>query len=136
MQNFKSFGRDTFLQRIQTDRNVNRSYNDFMEASRAGAVAIVDCKLMALNPNESRPHHVFVYNQIFFSFVIDSPLDYADVTTRENNPSHSQANHDLMGLRILQGLDIPNLHHLATCIVNYKGHRVLCQSIIPGILNN
>lgn len=33
-------------------------------------------------------------------------------------------------------MDITGLHHLATCIVSYKGYRVLCQSIIPGILNN
>lgn len=25
---------------------------------------------------------------------------------------------------------------MATCLVNYSGHRVICQSIIPGILNN
>ena len=28
------------------------------------------------------------------------------------------------------------MFHLATCLVNYSGHRVICQSIIPGILNN
>jgi protein TIF31 len=36
----------------------------------------------------------------------------------------------------LQGTDIQDLYHLATCLVNYCGHRVICQSIIPGILNN
>ena len=24
---------------------------------------------------------------------------------------------------------------MATCLVNYKGNRLICQSIIPGILN-
>ncbi len=33
-------------------------------------------------------------------------------------------------------MDIDGLHILATCLVNYKGHRVIAQSIIPGILNN
>lgn len=28
------------------------------------------------------------------------------------------------------------MYHLATCLVNYLGHRVIAQSIIPGILNN
>lgn len=28
------------------------------------------------------------------------------------------------------------LHHLATCLVDFKGSRMICQSIIPGILNN
>ena len=28
------------------------------------------------------------------------------------------------------------MYHLATCVVQYRGHRLICQSIIPGILNN
>lgn len=28
------------------------------------------------------------------------------------------------------------MHYLATTIVNYRGHRIIAQSIIPGILNN
>lgn len=33
------------MQRMQIDRNVTKTYNDFMEASRQGAMAIVDGKL-------------------------------------------------------------------------------------------
>lgn len=135
-QIFKQIGRDNFMQRLQIDRNCAKTYNDFMEASRQGAIAIVEGKLQALNPNEPRRTHVFVFNQIFFSFAIDCPTSYPDLTSKDNNPSHTQSNHDLKGLRLLQGMDIPGLHQLATCIVNYKGYRVLCQSIIPGILNN
>ena len=42
----------------------------------------------------------------------------------------------MLGLRALQILDCEGLHVLATTIVNYRGHRVIAQSIIPGILNN
>jgi len=135
-QIFKTIGRDSFLQRMQVDRNVTKTYNDFMEAAKQGAMAIVDGKLQALNATEPRRTHVFVFNQIFFSFAIDCPTNYIDLTSKENNPSFTQSNHDLSGLRLLCGLDITGLHNLATCVVNYKGHRVLCQSIIPGILNN
>jgi len=31
---------------------------------------------------------------------------------------------------------VDNLHNLATCACSYKGHRVICQTIVPGILNN
>ena len=65
--------------------------------------------------------------------LIDS---FRDLTSLDNNPSFTQANHDIMGLRALQILDIEGLHILATCLVQYKGHRVIAQSIIPGILNN
>jgi protein TIF31 len=91
---------------MQIDRNVTKTYNDFMEASRQGAIAIVDGKLQALNPNEPKRTHVYVYNSIFFSFAIDCPTSYPDLTSKENNPSFTQSNHDLTGLRLLQGLDI------------------------------
>jgi protein TIF31 len=51
--------------------------------------------------------------------------------------SYTQVNHDLTGLRLLQTVaDVDKLHNLATCVVNYKGHRIICQTIVPGILNN
>ena len=37
---------------------------------------------------------------------------------------------------MLRAIDIPDLHYLATCLVDFKGSRMICQSIIPGILNN
>lgn len=91
---------------------------------------------MPLNPNEAEKQQVFVYNYIFFSYAIDLIDSFRDLTSTENNPSFTQANHDILGLRALQILDVEGLHLLATCIVNYKGHRVIAQSIIPGILNN
>jgi hypothetical protein len=54
--------------------------------------------------------------------LIDS---FKDLTSTENNPSFTQANHDILGLRALQILDIEGLHILATCIVNYKGQRII-----------
>ena len=53
----------------------------------------------------------------------DSP--FRDLTSLENNPSFTQVNHDLLGLRALQILDCEGLHVLATTIVSYKGHRVI-----------
>lgn len=58
------------------------------------------------------------------------------MTTAESSPSFTQANHDLTSLNQLQNTNVENLYHLATCLVQFRGHRVICQSIIPGILNN
>ena len=138
----KDFPKDTFMQRVQRDRAVAKVYNDFLEAAVKGAIGIVGGNLTPLNPNESSRQQVFVYNQIFFSFAIDLPgsvegeSPFRDLTSSENNPSFTQANHDLLGLRALQILDCEGLHVLATAVVNYRGHRVIAQSIIPGILNN
>ena len=39
-------------------------------------------------------------------------------------------------MRAYTELDLAELHTLATVLVDYRGHRVICQSIIPGIFHN
>ncbi len=125
------------MNRIQRDRALHKVYNDFLDAATKGAVALVHKNLTAMNPNENiERHQVFVYNYIFFSFSIDLIDSFKDLSGPENNPSFSQSNQDIMGLRTLAVLDIDGLHNLATAIIQYKGQRVIAQSIIPGILNN
>ena len=125
------------MQRIQKERAIQKVYSEFLQAATAGAQAIIEGKLTSLNPNEPMKQHVYVYNQIFFSYAIDLPTSYRDLTSSDSFPSFTQANHDLAGLKYLQALtDFQDLYNLATCLVQYKGHRMICQSIIPGILNN
>ena len=64
-------------------------------------MAIINRNLMPLNPNEGEKQQVFVYNYIFFSYAIDLIESFRDLTSTENNPSFTQANHDLNGLRTL-----------------------------------
>lgn len=51
-------------------------------------------------------------------------------------PTVSTTNCDFRNLRILHRLDIPDLHLLNAALIDYKGRRVIAQSIIPGILNS
>ena len=85
---------------------------------------------------DDEEQHVFVYNQIFFSFAVGEGDSPKDVVASDLNPTYTTTNHDLLGLRALQVIDIDGLHIIATCHVNYKGSRVIAQSIIPGILTN
>jgi protein TIF31 len=45
------------------------------------------------------------------------------------------AGHDLRGLGLVNSLDIKEVHSLQTALVDYRGERIVCQSIIPGIFN-
>ena len=132
----KNFSTDNYLMRIQKERAAIKVYQDFVDAAVKGAKAIIEGKLTSLNPNEPVRQHVYVYNQIFFSYAVDTPMSNHDLTSSDQFPSYTQANHDIKGLQILKSIDIGELHHLATCLVDYKGQRMICQSIIPGILNN
>jgi protein TIF31 len=48
--------------------------------------------------------------------------------------TYASANNDLKGTKSYQEADIPGLYNLAMAIIDYRGHRVVAQSIIPGIL--
>jgi len=41
----------------------------------------------------------------------------------------------LNSLNLIGQAEVPELHSIATAIIDYRGYRVLAQSIIPGILN-
>lgn len=49
----KDFPKDTFIQRVQRDRAIQKVYNDFLDAAIKGAIAVVNGNLMPLNPNET-----------------------------------------------------------------------------------
>ncbi|KAI0488854.1 hypothetical protein KFK09_028693 [Dendrobium nobile] len=48
--------------------------------------------------------------------------------------TYASANNDLKGTKAYQEADVPGLFNLAMAIIDYRGHRVVGQSIIPGIL--
>ena len=41
-------------------------------------------------------------------------------------------NHDLRGIRLLNEIDVPGLCTLAACVVDYAGHRLVAQALVPG----
>lgn len=107
-----------------------------MTQLRKELLLLLNKALPPLNPMDDDEQHVFVYNQIFFSFAVGETENANNAATSDLNPTYTTTNHDLLGLRALQVIDIDGLHIIATCHVNYKGARVIAQSIIPGILTN
>ena len=95
----KNFPKENMAQRAQRDRAITKIYNDFLNAATEGAIAIVKGSISPLNPTEQRKSQVFVYNLIFLSYAIDSYDNFKDMTQSDQNPSWTQANHDLSGLR-------------------------------------
>ncbi|KAL5654737.1 hypothetical protein ACJX0J_034056, partial [Zea mays] len=65
--------------------------------------------------------------------VVDSKSEEAQLTDREQ-ATYASTNNDLKGTKAYQEADVSGLHNLAMAIVDYRGHRVVAQSIIPGIL--
>lgn len=77
---------------------------------------------------------MYIYNNIFFSFALDNRDTYKDIGG--DKIAYGGANNDLKGVRLYNLVDIDGLHTVLTAIIDYRGHRVVAQSIIPGILTN
>ena len=73
---------------------------------------------------------MFLFRMEFSSV---TPVD-AIGTVFGDRVSHENTKNDLNSVIAFNEADIRGIHTLATTIVDYRGFRVICQAIIPGIL--
>jgi len=86
-----------------------------------------------LNPLDHERAHMFIYNNIFYSFNLDGREYYKHLGG--DRAAHTCANNDLKGVTAFNTSDIEGLHTLLTAIIDHRGYRLVAQSIIPGILH-
>ena len=75
---------------------------------------------------------MYIWNNIFFSFACDSRDHYKKYGGDE--AAYAAASLDLKGVELYNKLDVEGLYTLGTVVVDYRGYRIIAQSIIPGIL--
>uniref|UniRef100_A0A0D9VK91 Clu domain-containing protein n=1 Tax=Leersia perrieri TaxID=77586 RepID=A0A0D9VK91_9ORYZ len=191
LQSCREFPHSNPQERILRGRALYKVTCDFVDAAVKGAVGVINRCIPPINPTDPECFHMYVHNNIFFSFAVDSdyeqlskdqkpdgqnvsgrsvigssapgakpnrnhadPSGTADSKTEEPNgvldnssdasaeaqladseqATYASANNDLKGTKAYQEADIPGLYNLAMAIIDYRGHRVVAQSIIPGIL--
>ncbi|CAN0316213.1 unnamed protein product, partial [Laminaria digitata] len=119
-------------------RALHKLLSDFQEAATAGALAISDGHIPPANPTEAEHSHVFVFNNIFFSFAADSPDAYKAISGEAAaRKSASQDLASVVALNLLGEAYHPllSIKTLATTVVDFAGRRLIAQSLVPGILN-
>lgn len=126
--------RRTLQERMMFTRTKYRVYLDFREAAVKGACAVVNGNIPPINPMDEERALVYLYNKIFFSITVDARDGHLKQLVGDK-VTFTNAGHDLAGIAAFERCNIPKLHTLATTIVDYKGHRVLAQSIIPGVFH-
>ncbi|XP_052142350.1 clustered mitochondria protein isoform X2 [Oryza glaberrima] len=191
LQSCREFPHSNPQERILRGRALYKVTCDFVDAAVKGAVGVINRCIPPINPTDPECFHMYVHNNIFFSFAVDSdyeqlPKDqkpngqngsgrsvigssdpgskpnknHADPSGTTNSKTeepngvldntsdasaeaqiadseqatYASANNDLKGTKAYQESDIPGLYNLAMAIIDYRGHRVVAQSIIPGIL--
>uniref|UniRef100_A0A0N4Z0A7 Protein asunder n=1 Tax=Parastrongyloides trichosuri TaxID=131310 RepID=A0A0N4Z0A7_PARTI len=130
--NGKDMPKKEFREKLDKDRLFYKSYSDFVKVAVKGAMAIIDGNVPSLNMSDDFKTQMFLYNSIFFSLGYDSKDHY--VNFGGNAAAHAITNNDLKGARAFHSLDKDGLYNLGLCLVDYKGYRIVCQSIVPGIL--
>lgn len=197
LQSCREFPHTTPQERILRDRALYKVTSDFVDAATSGAIGVISRCIPPINPTDPECFHMYVHNNIFFSFAVDADLeqlprkqasadnskieniamsqslceksnsnvpqgtssisdgDESGVPKAENSngeealspdmPAEAQlaeseqatyasANNDLKGTKAYQEADVPGLYNLAMAIIDYRGHRVVAQSVLPGIL--
>lgn len=175
LQSCREFPHGTSQERILRGRALYKVTCDFVDAAIKGAIGVINRCIPPINPTDPECFHMYVHNNIFFSFAVDADIgqiskDQAssvklnsghgmdncndatspDLLAKESNhtsdasaeaqisdneqATYASANNDLKGTKAYQEADVPGLYNLAMAIIDYRGYRVVAQSIIPGIL--
>ncbi|KAF0978773.1 hypothetical protein FDP41_001843 [Naegleria fowleri] len=131
-QSCKELPSGTMEDRLTRDRTLFKIHCDFVDAAVKGAKAVVEKYLSPINPIDKKTSQVYIQNNIFFSFSINSE-DAKDENDMDKF-AYQNANNDLKGVMAFNEADVRGIHTLASAIIDYRGYRVVAQSIIPGIL--
>ncbi|KAE9584894.1 putative clustered mitochondria protein [Lupinus albus] len=196
LQSCREFPHTSPQERILRDRALYKVTSDFVDAAINGAVGVISGCIPPINPTDPECFHMYVHNNIFFSFAVDADLEKlskkrSDANSKaggtstvpsssdkaayvslhgdsqvsnggkDDSPSsedlsngtevtqdvspeaelvdneqatYASANNDLKGTKAYQEADVPGLYNLAMAIIDYRGHRVVAQSVLPGIL--
>ena len=132
MQSVRTFKSADISETVMKAKYIHNIYQEFKDAVRTGALAISDGHIAPMNPLDVEKAHVYVYNNIFYSQAVESKESFkicdGDVASRK------LAGHDLKNQKLIQSFDLDGLCTVLSCIVDFKGARLIGQTIIPGVL--
>ncbi|KAI9254747.1 clustered mitochondria-domain-containing protein [Helicostylum pulchrum] len=131
LQSHRELPKTVLQERVLRERLITKVQAEFTEAAVRGAMAVVNGSVLPLNPLEVEESHMYVYNNIFFSKGNDGRGTFESLGADE--AAHVATGKDLEGVKILNSIDADGLYTLASVIVDYKGVRIVAQSIVPGI---
>lgn len=131
LQSHRELPKSVLQERVLRERLITKVQAEFTEAAVRGAMAVVNGSVIPLNPLEAEESHMYVYNNIFFSKGNDGRGTFDSLGADE--AAHVATGKDLEGVKILNSIDADGLYTLASVIVDYKGIRIVAQSIVPGI---
>lgn len=130
-QSTKELPKENVQDRVFRERLISKLFADFTEAASRGAIMVARGEITPLNPTEPREAQIFVYNNVFFSYGVDGVGTFA--AEGGDEAARIATGKDILGVRMVNQLEIEGLHTAGTVIIDYLGKRIVAQSIVPGI---
>ena len=132
IQSARELPRETAQERILRDQAVCKAHSDFLEAAVRGAMQIVSKTIVPINPTEEEASQAYIHNNIFFS----QGSDHRDQFHHYGGAAaaHAAVSKDIDGIQCLMSSDPDGIFTLGSAIIDYKGMRIIAQSMVPGIL--
>ncbi|KAK2630242.1 hypothetical protein QTJ16_001062 [Diplocarpon rosae] len=130
-QSTRELPKETVQDRVFRERLTSKLFADYNEAAARGAILVARGEVAPLNPTEGKDAQIFVYNNVFFSFGADGVGTFASEGGDE--AARVATGKDVMGVRMVNQLDIGGLFTPGTVVIDYMGKRLVGQSIVPGI---
>ena len=134
LQSLREQKAETMEEAIKKNHFLNKVSVDFSKAVVQGARMVVDGEIVSVNSEEDPSEHIFIFNNIFFTRAVDSKdqmKEFGGDRAARKMYSNEVACHTLFHAQEIKGLST-----LALAVVDYKGTRVVAQSMLPGILQN
>ncbi|CBY00563.1 hypothetical protein LEMA_P016930.1 [Plenodomus lingam JN3] len=130
-QSTREMPKEAVHDRVFRERLTSKLFADYNDAPTRGAMLVARGEIAPLNPTEAKDAQIFVYNNIFYSFGADGVGTFG--TEGGDEAARVAVGKDVVGVRAVNNLDIPNLFTSGTVVVDYLGKRIVGQSIVPGI---
>ncbi len=131
LQQARELPRETITDRIIRDRRLQQIQADFINVATKGAIAVVEGNLPSMNPQDPLRSRMFLFNNIFFSFALDTRDSFTKIGGDE--AARVAAGKDLAATKAWNIVDPSGIYLPASALIDYKGHRVVAQSMIPGM---
>lgn len=117
---------------IIRDNTMFRSHVDFIDAATRAGIAAVERSISPINPQDDEGAQMFIHNNIFISQGYDGQ-EVFEMYGGEA-AAHVAVSKDINGIGAVAHLDLEGICILGTALIDYKGHRLVAQTIVPGIL--
>jgi len=133
-QNCRALPSNNVYRRLQKTKILRKICDDFAQAAKDVARAVIENQLIPLNPSDKKVEECYVFNNLFVTFAQDR-IDW-EMPKSETSPStYSGVNSDILNLQQIYNGDLENVKAIHTVSIDCFGYRVVVQAIVSGILH-